>query len=117
MAFKSKLEVEFHKKWRLPYETAALPYIVTHHYHPDWQVGTNAYIETKGLWLGDDRAKMRYIQKQHPHITVLMAFQDPAKKLSKASKTTYSAWCDKYDIPWCHHLDEKAITNFIAKHK
>ena len=30
-----------------------------------------------------------------------MVFQDPYKRISKKSKTTYAKWCERYNIKWC----------------
>ena len=113
---KSNLERQFHRTYKLPYETVAFPYVVTHKYTPDWQVSPTAFIETKGMWVGADRSKHKYIKQQHPHITILLVFQDPNRKLSKASKTTYGDWCTKNDIPFCSADDDRTIRRFIAHH-
>jgi hypothetical protein len=113
--YKSGFERTFAKQFKLPYETTRLAYVVTHHYTPDWTVGPTRFIETKGLWTGADRQKHLYIKKQHPHIEVLLVFQDPNRRLSKASKVTYSAWCEKHGLPWASATDLSAITAWVHK--
>lgn len=115
--FKSGVEQKFWAQHRLPYETARFAYTLVHHYTPDWTVSPTAFIETKGIWTGTDRTKMLEMKKQHPHITVLMAFQKPDKTISKHSKTTYAAWCDKHGFQWCDATDKEAVQSFIQAHK
>lgn len=115
--YKSQLEADFAKRFNLPYERQKLPYTTSHTYHPDWFVSKNAAIETKGRFTGADRGKHLVIQTQHPQFKVLLAFQDPNKKLSKKSMTTYSMWCDKHGIRWCDAKDTAAIQAFIKEFK
>lgn len=115
--FKSGLERDFHRRYKLPYETARLPYTVTHTYHPDWTVSETAFIETKGMFVGADRQKHLHIKKQHPHIKVLFVFQDPNRKLSKTSKTTYGAWCEMKGFDYCAATDHAAIEKWIATYR
>lgn len=115
--FKSGLERDFHRAFRLPYETTKLPYTVTHHYHPDWEVSPTAFIETKGHFDGAARTKHLHIKKQHPHIKVLMVFQDPHRKLSKASKTTYAEWCDQKGFEWADAKNTAFITQWIERQR
>jgi len=58
-------------------------------------------LECKGYWDSADRRKIRAVIKDNPDIDLRMVFQDPYKKISKKSKTTYATWCDRYDIKWC----------------
>jgi predicted N-formylglutamate amidohydrolase len=74
--------------------------VVEHSYTPDWKIKENVYIETKGLWKAESRAMLRYLKEQHPEVVVYMVFQNPNNKLNRASKTTYSQYCDKHGIPW-----------------
>lgn len=99
--YKSKFEQEFASLYpQLEYEKDKIKYTVEHTYHPDWKIKENTYIETKGLWKSADRAKHLYLREQHPEITVYLVFQNPNNKLSRVSKTTYSAFCEKHGIPW-----------------
>ena len=91
--YKSKLEHTFNSRFKLPYETNKLAYVVTHKYTPDFKLAPNRYVETKGLFTGPDRTKHLHIKAQHPEVKVLFVFQDPDKKLSKKSQTSYADWC------------------------
>lgn len=115
--FKSNLERDFHRTFKLPYEPVALPYVVTHRYTPDFQVSANAYIETKGMFVGADRSKHLQVKKQHPHIEVLFVFQEPNRRLSKASRTTYSQWCEAKGFAWCSSKDTEFIAGWIERHR
>ena len=58
-------------------------------------------LETKGYWRPEDRRKVRQVIEENPDIDLRMVFQDPYKKISKKSKTTYAKWCSRYGIKWC----------------
>ena len=48
-----------------------------------------------------DAPKIRQVIKDNPNIDLRMVFQDPYKRISKKSKTTYAKWCERYGILWC----------------
>ncbi len=99
--YKSNFEAEFAKRYpQVKYESDVLEYHVVHKYHPDWKIKENTYIETKGLWTAQDRAKHLHIKEQHPEVTVYLVFMNPRNKLSRVSKTTYGEWATKHGIPW-----------------
>lgn len=90
------------------YETETLEYLVpavVRRYTPDFIVHTKSgkviYVETKGRWTREDRAKMAIVIQQHPDKDIRMVFQNPNTKIAKGSKTTYAAWCEKHlGVPW-----------------
>ena len=83
------------------YETAKLLYSVEHRYIPDWiDTARKIIVEGKGFFDGNDRRKMKLIKAAHPEYRIIMVFSDPKRKISKTSKTSYSAWCDKQGIEW-----------------
>lgn len=71
-------------------------------YTPDFVVTTRTgkviYIETKGRFDIDDRAKHRLIRDQHPEKDIRFVFSNSKNKISKTSKTTYADWCERYDF-------------------
>jgi len=83
------------------YESIKVPYTIQHHYHPDFILPNNVYLETKGYWPAEDRRKVAAVKKDNPDIDLRMVFQAPFNKISKKSKTTYAKWCEKREIPWC----------------
>ena len=83
------------------YEGLSLPYTIKHLYTPDFVLPNGIVLETKGYWKPEDRRKIRQVVTENPHIDLLMVFQDPYKKISKKSKTTYAKWCTRYNIKWC----------------
>lgn len=100
---RSNLEREFHRRFTsLPYEANRLSYTVEHKYTPDFTLGPNLYVETKGLFSAADRSKHLRVREQHPEVKVLFIFQNPNLKLSKASKTTYADWCKQHGFAWLH---------------
>lgn len=101
--YRSGLERAFAAKFPdLPYEPTRLPYSVTHTYTPDFSLGENLWVETKGLFTSADRTKHLYVRKTHPNQKVLFVFQQPEKTLSKKSKTTYADWCNLNGFKWLH---------------
>ena len=89
------------------YEHAQVPYIIQHHYVPDFVLPNHVYLETKGYWAPSDRRKILAVVRDNPELDLRMVFQAPYNKISKKSKTTYAMWCEKHDIPW---------TSFIIYH-
>ena len=71
------------------YEKFKLPYVVSHHYYPDFFLKKYGFfIEYKGYFKAADRKKHLLIRKQHPHIDLGFVFQNAGYKLNKKSKTT-----------------------------
>ena len=69
-------------------------------YLPDFKLRENVYIETKGKWTSDDRAKHVWIKEQHPDVTIYLLFQNANVKLNKRSKTSYGDWATKNGLLW-----------------
>ena len=111
MSYRSGLEVSVANMFEklgvdFNYEETQVPYVIHHFYTPDFYIkATNIYLETKGFWRPEDRRKIKEIKKQLPDMDLRMVFQDPNKKISKQSKTTYGEWCDKHEIPWCKYTN------------
>ena len=57
-------------------------------------------IETKGRFLTADRQKHLLVKKQHPDRDIRFVFSNPNQKISKTSKTTYAAWCEKHGFQY-----------------
>lgn len=57
--------------------------------------GGSLYIETKGRFLGKDRAKHELIKKQYPELDLRILFQQDGKATSKYS---YLEWCEAKGI-------------------
>lgn len=68
-------------------------------YTPDFTIrkkdGTMMYLETKGRFVVADRQKHLLLKKQYPNLDLRFVFSNPNAKISKTSKTTYAAWCEK----------------------
>ena len=85
------------------YEDTVIPYIQpeTHHkYTVDFRLPNGILIEAKGRWTLQDRKKHLLIKQQHPNLDIRIVFQSANTKISKGSKTTYAAFCDKHGIQW-----------------
>lgn len=89
------------------YEEHKLVYTVPERqaiYTPDFYVRTRTgkliIIETKGRFVTADRQKMLLVKEQHPTLDIRFVFSNPKSKISKKSKTTYAAWCEKHSFPY-----------------
>ena len=117
--FKSGLE---RKAWeampsKVEYETDKLKYWVEHTYNPDFTIAPNTYIETKGRFLSADRAKHLYIKEQHPEVKVYFLFGNASNTLTKSSKTTYAAWCEKYGFEYADFYKDGIPEEWFHKSK
>jgi hypothetical protein len=85
------------------FETRKVTYITPaqkHTYTPDFNLENGVTIEVKGRWLPADRQKIALVLRQNPDLDLRLLFDNPNSPISKGSKTSYSAWCDKQGIPW-----------------
>tara|TARA_Y100000593_G_scaffold52128_1_gene97928 strand:+ start:188 stop:496 length:309 start_codon:yes stop_codon:yes gene_type:complete len=87
------------------YESEKIPYVIQHHYTPDFVLPNHVYLEAKGYWAPEDRRKILAVKKDNPDMDLRMVFQSPYNTISKRSKTTYAQWCEKHEIPWTHFHD------------
>jgi hypothetical protein len=81
---------------KIPYVTPATP----HKYTPDFRLPNGIYIETKGRFETADRKKHLLIKDQHPGLDIRFVFTRSKTTISKASKTTYAMWCEKYGFQY-----------------
>lgn len=81
---------------RAQYEVSTLPYSVPRLYIPDFTVvraGKDPlYLEIKGYFRPEDRAKMKAVKKDNPEADIRLVFASDGK-LSSRSKSRYSDWC------------------------
>lgn len=80
------------KRSKLPfkYETERIPYILARHYLPDFIIDTplgKVYVECKGYFRAEDKAKLKAVKKQHPEIDLRIVFYKENKQ--------YISWCIK----------------------
>jgi hypothetical protein len=81
------------------YEKSKIKYIKPaseHQYTPDIVLDNGLVIELKGRFLVADRKKHMLIKRQQPHLDIRFVFSNSKQRLSKASRTTYAQWCEKY---------------------
>lgn len=111
--YKSKFESEIAQKYpQLGYEEDILHYIVPEtkrKYVTDWKIRENVYIESKGKLTAEDRKKLLFVKEQHPEIKLYILFQNASNKITKRSKVTYAAWCEKNGIEWADWRTTKTI--------
>ena len=102
--FRSGLEMDIDESLKShgidgEYEKHIITYIkpeTKHKYHPDFRLPNGIFVETKGRFLTADRKKHLLIKQQHPELDIRFLFQNAKARISKASKTTYADWCEKY---------------------
>lgn len=86
------------------FEDSKLKYIKpskTHTYTPDFFLPKqNIYIETKGMFLTQDRQKMKLIKEQYPDLDIRFIFSNAKARIGKKSQTTYAMWCERYGFLW-----------------
>lgn len=69
-------------------------------YIPDFKIGEVIYVECKGKWTAEDRAKHVWVHQQHPEKRIILLFQNAKVRLSKKSNTTYGEWATKNGLEW-----------------
>lgn len=99
--YRSDLERKYHSLHpELLYETQSFPYEVqeTRSYTPDFITKDGLiWYETKGRFTSDDRKKMLLVKGQYPHVKIVLVFQNPNIKLTKApGSQTYGQWALKH---------------------
>lgn len=92
------------------YETDRIHYVIPERqakYTPDFKLPKKDgfwYLEGKGIWAVQDRAKHLLIKKQHTDIDIRFVFSNARSKLYKGSKTTYADYCEKHGFKWAHKV-------------
>ena len=112
LGYRSGLEVsvaEQLKKMGVPvqYEPFAFRYKPQREYRlytPDYILPNGIVVETKGLFASADRTKHRDLKAMYPDLDVRFVFSNPNQRLSKASRTTYGAWCANYEFQYATRL-------------
>jgi len=100
------------------YEETKIEYIKperTAKYTPDFVLPNGIIIETKGRFLTDDRQKHLLVKAQHPQLDIRFVFSRSATTISKASKTTYALWCQKYGFKYADKLIPQSWLNESKK--
>ncbi len=92
------------------YETEVLEYTVppkparVAKYTPDFPITNKSgkvwYLEAKGRWTVADRKKHVMLKTQHPELDIKIFFQRD-NKIRTGSKTKYTDFCRKHNIPCC----------------
>lgn len=94
--FEQKLEKQLAKaKVNFSYETEKIPYTLVGNYIPDFIIETvhgKIYIEAKGYFRREAKAKMAAVKKQRPELDIRFVFY----KYNKV----YERWAIKYGFPY-----------------
>lgn len=89
------------------YEQSFLEYTIpatTHKYIPDFVLSNGIIIEAKGIFTLEDRRKHLIIKQMYPHLDIRFVFQNVNNRISKGSKTTYAAWCERHGFKYAKKL-------------
>jgi predicted nuclease of restriction endonuclease-like RecB superfamily len=74
------------------YEKDTIPYISYHIYNPDFTVvlpgGRKFFIEVKGFFRPEDKAKMAAVKKHNPDLDIRFVFSSTSKRNAR--------WCEKH---------------------
>lgn len=98
---KSEFEKRLHRqlkrsKVNFKYESEKIPYILARHYIPDFVIllpgGDKIYVEAKGFFRVEDKAKLRAVKKIHPAMDIRIVFYRENK--------SYIKWAEKNGFPW-----------------
>ena len=119
LGFRSGLEDRVSKQiteagLELLYETDKIGYVVPARdakYTPDFKLpkpGGFFYVETKGIWTVQDRAKHLLIQKQFPDLDIRFVFSNQNAKLYKGSPTSYALYCEKHNFQYANKVIPEA---------
>ena len=89
----------------IEYELEKLEYTETKQYTPDFIIhymdGRKVYIESKGFFPYNERAKMIAVKAQHPDLDIRLVFyRDNPGQLGRGSKTKPSEWATKNGFPF-----------------
>lgn len=88
------------------YESETFDYQVPpQKYTPDFKIGPQTFVETKGKFTDADRKKMLAVLSQNPDIKLVLVFSNPDTKVRKGAKLSYKEWCEKKGIA-CAGIDE-----------
>ena len=80
------------------YESEKIPYILARHYIPDFVISTpqgKIYIEAKGYFRPEAKAKMVAVKKLHPEMDIRILFY--------ASNKKYIRWAEKNGFKYAFH--------------
>lgn len=75
-----------------------------HKYTPDFVLQNGIIVESKGRFVAADRKKHRLVKEQHPEKDIRFVFSNSRARISKKSKTTYAAWCEKYGFKYADKM-------------
>lgn len=92
------------RRIKFQYEADTFQYVRPSHYTPDWKIGPQIYLETKGEFAPSQRANLLAFKEQYPDVEIVMVFAQANNKLNKKAKMTYAQWCDKNGIRY-HDLN------------
>lgn len=90
-----EIEFDYEPKWgKIVYTVPAKNSV----YNPDFYVKTKSgktiIVETKGIWIYEDRFKHLLIKRSRPDLDIRFVFSNSKNKIRKGSKTTYADICE-----------------------
>jgi hypothetical protein len=116
--YRSGLEVKVAKQLeeagvKAEYETTKIKYRVEEDrtYTPDFVLPNGIVVETKGMFVLEDRKKHLLVKSQHPHLDIRFVFTNSRTKIRKGSPTSYADWCTKNGFTFSDKLIPKEWLN------
>lgn len=89
--FEQRIQTQLKRsKVKFEYETERIPYILARHYIPDFILETplgKVYVECKGYFRPEHKAKMKAVRKMHPELDLRIVFYRHSKQ--------NSTWCER----------------------
>lgn len=85
------------KKVKAKYEHETIAYQLDLSYKPDWTLDDGTLLEAKGRFDYIERRKILAVKRSLGDRKIHVIFMRD-QKISKNSKTTYTAWCAKHEI-------------------
>jgi predicted nuclease of restriction endonuclease-like RecB superfamily len=103
--FEKKLERQLKRaKIFFDYESEKIPYVLARHYIPDFILHTpkgKIYVEAKGHFDRDAKAKMAAVKRQHPNLDIRLVFYRKDKRNIKwAERHGYLFSFEKIPEDW-----------------
>ena len=102
--FRSGFEQQFAARFpEYQYEPMRVAYEVNEvrHYKPDFVAPDGTWYELKGRFTATDRKKMKAVRESHPDQRIVLVFQNPRVKLTKAKRGMwYCEWAEKNGFEW-----------------
>lgn len=97
--FETRIDQQLKKaKVKYSYESEKIPYILARHYIPDFIIETKTgkiYLECKGYFRPEHKAKMAAVKKMHPELDIRIIFYSHSKQNVR--------WAERYGFKYAFY--------------